>query len=174
MLELNDCFCIHGIAAIIERDINKVKHILIQERQKGHDSFETGLIEIPCGKVKQEESVFDCLRNKVLVETGLTVTTIYGEKYHATIELNEYKVLNYVPFFSTQNIESNYPIVINTFVCKAIGNTLIESFDAKNIRWISLESLAGLITKSPTLFYPMIIMPIKHYLKKKRKIANNF
>ena len=80
--------------------------------------------------------------------------------------------ISYIPFFSTQNIENNYPIVIDTFVCRAIGNTLNESFDAKNIRWISLDSLAKLITQNPNLFYPMIIMPIRHYLKKKRKISN--
>ena len=160
-----ESFCIHGVAAIIERKINKINHVLIQERKKGSDSSETGLIEIPCGKVRKEESIFNCLRNKVLVETGLKVTEILGEMHNNYIELNDYKVLNYIPFFSTQNIESNYPIVIDTFICKANGNNLTESYDAKNIRWISLDKLAELITNNPFLFYPMIFMPIKHYLK---------
>ena len=165
-----ETFCIHGVAAIIERNINKVKHILIQERQKGHCSSETGLIEIPCGKVKREESVFDCLRSKVLIETGLTITKVVGEKNYLPTELNEYHVLNYIPFFSTQNIEGNYPIIIETFICRTSGSVLSESNDAKNIRWITLESLAKLINDEPYLFYPMIVAPIKYYLRKKMRL----
>jgi 8-oxo-dGTP pyrophosphatase MutT (NUDIX family) len=161
---LND-FCIHGVAAIIERDINATKHILIQERQKGSGSSETGLIEIPCGKVRKAESVFDCIRNKVALETGLKITEIYGEKDYVSTKINEYHVLNYIPYFSAQNIEDNYPIVIETFICKTSGNALLESPEAKNIRWISLESLNDLISKNISLFYPMIVMPIKHYLE---------
>jgi len=157
-------FCIHGVAAIIEREFDAVKHILIQERDKGCESTETGLIEIPCGKVKAKESVFDCVRNKVLLETGLKITKIYGEIDFSSIKMNDYAVLNYVPFFSSQNIENNYPIVVETFVCEATGDALQESPEAKNIRWISLESLNELLTRKTILFYPMIVMPLKHYL----------
>ena len=157
-------FCIHGVAAIIGRDIEGEKHILIQDRKKGSTSIETGLIEIPCGKVKKMESVFDCIRNKVLVETGLQITKICGEEKFLSLKANEYNVINYIPFFSTQNTEDNYPIVIETFICEASGETLIESKDAKNIRWISLSSLSKLI-ENESLFYPMIIFPLKHYLE---------
>ena len=171
-MDLNDCFCIHGVAAIIERKINGVKYILIQERQKGCDSSETGLIEIPCGKVKRAESVFDCIRNKVLLETGLKITHIYGENdYHST-KINEYHVLNYIPYFSTQNIEDHYPIVIETFICRASGDALIESPEAKNIRWISLEALTDLILTDTSLFYPMIVSPIKYYIEKELVLEN--
>ena len=165
VMDLNDCFCIHGVAAIIERNIDGIKHILVQERQKGSDSSETGLIEIPCGKVKRAESVFDCIRNKVLLETGLKITDIYGEKDYPPTKINDYLVLNYIPYYSTQNIEDNYPIVIETFICGASGDALLESPEAKNIHWISLEALTDLILTDTFLFYPMIVSPIKHYLE---------
>lgn len=55
--------CIHGVSSIILRHINDEKHILIQRRKKGINLCETGLIEIPCAKVKKQESVYECLRN---------------------------------------------------------------------------------------------------------------
>ena len=158
-------FCIHGVSSIILRKIDKEKYILIQQRKKGLDSFETGLIEIPCGKVKKGESVFECLRNKVFIETGLKVTKIYGESNYTSLNLNNYEVINYVPFFSAQNIMENYPIVIDTFICETEGEPISESQDARNIRWISIENLNQLLQDHESLFYPMVVVPLKQFIK---------
>lgn len=157
-------FCIHGVSAIILRLINGEKHILIQKRKKGKDSFETGLIEVPCGKVRRQESVFECLRNKVLLETGLVITKIYGENDYEIKELNQYKVINYTPFFSAQNILDNYPIVIETFICEADGEPVFESNDAKDIHWISLRALKGLLEDKKELFYPMVVESLRRFI----------
>lgn len=162
-------YCIHGVASIILRNINEKEHILIQKRQKGANSFETGLIEIPCGKVKSQESVFECIRNKVLIETGLKITKIYGENDCENVNLNQYEVLNYTPFLSSQNIKGNYPIIIEAFICEADGEPVTESKDAKDIRWISLDSLQHLLKENEKLFYPMIVNPLKRYIHMKLK-----
>ena len=160
-----ESFCIHGVSAIIQRIIEGEKYILIQERQKGFDSPETGLIEVPCGKVKSGESVFDCIRSKVLIETGLSITKIYGEENFEVIKFKDYNVLSYIPFFSSQNTGDNYPLAMDTFICEADGLALLESFDAKNIRWVTLNELKNMLIDSQDSFYPMIIEPLKHYLK---------
>lgn len=157
-------YCIHGVSAIILRQINEEKYILIQKRKKGADSFETGLIEIPCAKVKRQESVFECLRHKVLSETGLNITKILGENIYSNVKFNHYEVVNYVPFFSSQNIMDNYPIVIDTFICEAEGEPIIESKDAKDIQWMSLRNVKYLLQESELLFYPMIVMPLKRFI----------
>lgn len=166
-------YCIHGVASIILRQINGEKHIIIQKRKKGSDSFESGLIEIPCAKVKQQESVFECLRKKVLVETGLKITKIFGEHSYETVNFNNYKVINYVPFFSSQNILDNYPIVIDTFICEAEGEPIIESKDAKDIQWISLRDLKCLFQENETLFYPMIVKSLKRFIDIELKQKDN-
>lgn len=157
-------YCIHGVASIISKQINGEKYVLIQKRKKGPDSFETGLIEIPCAKVKRNESVFECLRNKVLIETGLKVTKIYGENSYSDVRLNNYHVINYVPFFSSQNILDNYLIALDVFVCEATGKPVVESKDAKEIQWISLKDLKCLLQEKELLFYPMIVMPLKRFI----------
>lgn len=159
-------FCIYGVAAIIQRNIGNEKCILIQDREKGPDSIDTGLIEVPCCRVKTGISVFKCIRNNVLDETGLTVTKIYGEGYLDNVKYKDYEVINYIPFFSTHNIGHNYPIIIETFICEAQGEALKESYDASNIRWITLIELSNMLTNDESIFYPMIVMPLKHYLNK--------
>ena len=167
---MND-FCIFGVASIIQRIIDKKKHILIQRRQKGGDSPETGLIEIPCGKVKKQESLFECIYKKVQIETGLNITKIYGKNSFENKSINGYNVINYIPFFSSQNIEKNYPIVLETFICEADGEPFVESKDAKDIHWISLEDLQQLLLENELLFYPMILMPLKHFIKMELNIS---
>lgn len=66
-------FAISCVGAIIQREVNGVLCILLQERYKGEDSPESGLIEIPCGKVKVCSSAYDVIRQKVYKETGLTI-----------------------------------------------------------------------------------------------------
>lgn len=167
-------FSIHGVSAIIPRKIHGEKCILIQKRQKGSISSETGLLEIPCGKVKEQESSFDCLRNKVLIETGLLVIKIYGETDFNIKCFNQYEVINYVPFFSSQNIRDNYPITIETFICKTKGDPVLGSQDAKEIGWISLEKLKFLLEENEVLFYPMIVEPLKYFLNIEDSLMSNF
>jgi len=38
-----------------------------------------------------------------------------------TCECNEYKVVNFNPFYSSQNLSSVYSIILQTFICKANG-----------------------------------------------------
>jgi ADP-ribose pyrophosphatase len=48
-------FSIPGVSGIIERCIDGVDHILIQERFKEDAPAENGLIEIPAGKIRRYE-----------------------------------------------------------------------------------------------------------------------
>ena len=57
---------------IIKRE-SGIDYILIQERCKENGGAENGLIEIPAGKIREFENIFDCLRREILEETGLKV-----------------------------------------------------------------------------------------------------
>ena len=79
----------------------------MQERYKGNDR-ENGLVEIPAGKIREFENIYDCLRREISEETGLEVTYIQGEEESVIVEHNGYKVLNYTPFSCSQNIVSAF------------------------------------------------------------------
>lgn len=162
-----ESFAIPGAGGIIEKNVDGVDCILVQERCKDGTRTESGLIEIPAGKVREYENIFDCLRREIKEETGLDITEIEGEAESQVYECNGYKVLNYMPFNCSQNIEGYYPIMVQTFICKANGELLPGTEETKNIRWMALSELASLIKNNEEIFYPMHVCTLKKYLKAK-------
>jgi ADP-ribose pyrophosphatase len=153
------------VGGIIEKKIDGIDYLLIQDRCKEDAPSEFGLFEIPAGKIREFENIFDCLRREIWEETGLKVTNIMGEEEAILIEANGYKVLNYTPFSSSQNIEGTYPILVQTFLCNATGELLDQSNEAKNIRWIPLTELKELLDRDKGLFYPMHVTTLEKYIK---------
>lgn len=158
-----------GVGGIIEKNEKGIDYILIQERNKENAEKENGLLEIPAGKIREFESVYECLRREIWEETGLTVYEIEGENDSIIYEGNGYKVLDYIPFTSGQNIEGNYSIMVQTFFCKAKGELLPTTNETKNIRWVSLSELKKLIEKNEQIFYPMHVIALKKYLQLKMR-----
>lgn len=98
------------MGGIIEKIVDGEVFVLLQERYKGNNR-EDGLLEIPAGKSREFENIYDCLRREVFEETSLNVTHIQGEEEAEIIEHNGYKVLNYTQFSCSQNVEGDYPIM---------------------------------------------------------------
>lgn len=161
-------FAIPGVGGIIEREIYGKYNILTQERCKDDLSIKEGMIEIPAGKIREFENIFDCLRREVYEETGLEVVEIEGEKDSFTIESNGYKVLSYTPFSCAQNIGGIYPIMVQIFICKVRGKVLLESEEAKNVRWVSIKELEELLNNHIEKIYPMHIGTLRKYLLYRR------
>ncbi len=164
-----ELFAKPGVGGIIEKNIDGIDYILVQDRCKADAKSEYGLLEIPAGKIREFENIYDCLRREIWEETGLKVTNIIGEEDAVVVEFNGYKVLNYTPFSSSQNLEGNYPIMVQTFICNAAGDLLSKSNEAKNIRWISIAEIKKLIDTNKSLFYPMHLTTLEKYLKNKLK-----
>lgn len=158
-------FSIPGVGGILEKKIDMEDFVLIQERWKEDYKNEMGLIEIPAGKIREFESIFDCLRREIREETGLEIIEIYGESDCKIIEENGYKVLNYTPFSSSQNLQGDYPIMVQVFLCKVKGELLKVTNETKNIRWISLEELKEMLETQRERFYPMHITTLQSYLR---------
>ncbi len=162
-----ELFAKPGVGGIIEKHIDGIDYILIQERCKNDAKLESGLIEIPAGKIREFENIFDCLRREVYEETGLIVVNIEGENEATYYESNGYKVINYTPFSSSQNIIGSYPIMVQVFICTARGELVQQSNESKNIRWISIYELKDMLENKINSFYPMHVMTLKKYLKYK-------
>jgi 8-oxo-dGTP pyrophosphatase MutT (NUDIX family) len=159
-----------AVAAIIEKVSKGVNYILVQERCKASYPEDDGLIEIPAGKIREYENIFDCLRREVWEETGLELIEIQGEKETVTCECNGYTVASFNPFYSSQNLSGGYSIMLQTFICKAKGELLKYSDESVNIRWISVQDLEMLLEKDESIFYPMNINALKKYVREKKKL----
>ena len=153
-----------GVGGIIEQIIDGVKHILIQERYKDDAPLEEGLIEIPAGKIREFENIYDCLRREIKEETGLDVVEIEGEADSIILESNGYKVLSYEPFANSQNIEGTYPIMVQTFICKVKGDLAESTNETRFLRWVCIEELENLLENQWNMFYPMHVNTLRKYI----------
>ena len=162
-----ELFAKPGVGGIIEKNIDGIDCILIQDWCKDDAKSEFALLEIPAGKIREFENIFDCLRREILEETGLKVTRIKGEDEAIVLESNGYKVLNYAPFSCSQNLQGTYPIMVQTFICNAIGEVLKKSNESINIRWIPLVELKELLENNKSVFYPMHVTTLEKYLNMK-------
>ncbi len=158
-------FAIPGAGAIIRRSKDGCEQILLQERCKKDTPLENGLLEIPAGKIREFESIYDTIRREVKEETGLDIVKIEGEEESSIHAVNGYKVLNFKPFSCSQNLEGAYPIMVFTFVCTAEGTLLRSSDEARNFIWAGHEELSKMLAETPERIYPMHVDTLRKFLK---------
>ncbi len=161
---MKEKFAIPGVGGIIIKTENNIEYILLQDRSKPGSEKEEGLIEIPAGKIREYENIFDCLRREIFEETGYRVKKIIGESESTIIKMNEYTVLSYEPFNSSQNISGEYPIMVQTFICTIIEDNKIHknSSESKNIRWVTKAEICELLSTKGKL-YPMHINTLEKF-----------
>ena len=164
-----EVFAKPAVCAIIERLAENKTYILLQERSKSTAPKEEGLLEIPGGKIREFENIYDALRREIYEETGLRVVDIKGEAQAAVFNSNGYRVLHYEPFSCTQSIAGNSSFLLQTFICTVKGEPLNRSDEAKNIRWVSLLELDQVLSSTVDMFYPMHVATLKKYLAKRLK-----
>jgi ADP-ribose pyrophosphatase len=165
-------FAIPGAAGIIRcRKAGEV-WILVQERDKPGSPGETGLIEIPAGKIRAFENVYACLRREIKEETGFEVTWIQGESESVSVRQNGYDVLSYTPYASSQNLLGNYPIMVQAFLCEVDGMPVERSNESRHIHWIRILELKTLLQDEPDRFYPMHLETLRRYVAECERIAH--
>ncbi len=157
-------FSIPGAGGIIVKDINGEKNILMQTRVKPHAPQEDGLLEIPAGKIRAFENIFDTLKREIKEETGLDVVEILGECLSTIYEEHSYKVINFMPFSCSQNLIGDYPIMVFVFICHVEGELLPFSDESKNYKWTSISEIKRILTDSPQSLYPMHVDTLKKYV----------
>lgn len=161
---MKEIFAIPAVGAIIVKRVENEEYILVQIRKKNSTDGTDGLLEIPAGKIREYENIFDALRREVWEETGLHITNIQGEKESTFLDVNRNKTIMFSPYCVTQNLSGAYSIVLSTFICEAEGDLLEQTNETENIRWIKKEDLKNIIDNSPESIFLMHIQALKKYL----------
>ena len=151
--------------AIIERVVEGVPCVLIQTRQKDDGDDTNGKLELPAGKVREYENIYDTLRREVREETGLRITHIKGEEDAVWVEVAGNRTLSFTPYCITQNVCGAYSILLHTFLCRAEGEPLTSTNETQNIRWMPVDILRTLLENHPEHFFFMHLCALRKYLK---------
>ena len=157
-------FAVPCVAAIIEKIVNNEKYILIQTRQKEDGAETNGMLELPAGKIREYENIFETLRREVKEETGLTITKILGEDNQISNFIKGNEVISYTPYCITQNLSGVYSIILNTFLCEAKGELLTETNESQNIHWIKIKELKKIFKNYPKKIFLLHINALQKYL----------
>ncbi len=157
-------FTVPCVAAIIEKIVNNEKYILIQTRQKEDGAETNGMLELPAGKIREYENIFEALRREVKEETGLSITKILGEDNQISNFIKGNEVISYTPYCITQNLSGAYSIILNTFLCEAKGELLTETNESQNIHWIKIKELKKIFKNYPEKIFLLHINALQKYL----------
>lgn len=150
------------VGAIIERVHANQKQILLQVRAKSSDKKYSECFEIPGGKLRAFEDIYDCLKREVKEECGLEITFIANENKKLDFKNNGDTSTLIIPFCVTQMIEG--PFIGLIFLCKAQGEPILLTNESKDARWIDLVELKAIVNNTPERFYTAFLAPIKKYL----------
>jgi len=157
-------FTVPCVAAIIEKITNNEKYILIQTSQKEDGAETNEMLELPDGKIREYENIFEALRREVKEETGLSITKILGEDNQISNFIKGNEVISYTPYCITQNLSGAYSIILNTFLCEAEGELLTETNESQNIHWIKIEELKKIFKNNPEKIFLLHINALQKYL----------
>ncbi len=161
---MKEIFAKPCVGAIIEKNIGDETYILVQTRQKEDGGKTNGMLEIPAGKIREYEEVFSTLRREVMEETGLNITKIHGEDGAVSIETNGVTTVSFTPYCITQNLSGAYSIILNTFLCEAEGELLLNTNETENIHWMRVSDLKRLVAEEPETIFFMHIIALRKYL----------
>lgn len=151
------------VGAIIEREQNGRKEIVVQTRRKKVDPKYNHSLEIPGGKLRAYEDVYFTLRREVKEECGLDLTFVEGEKERQSFENRNDRSDLICPFCVTQMAEG--PFIGLVFLCRAEGELLAKTNETKDARWLDTDQLRKIVTHHPEQIYTAFLAPLKKYLE---------
>lgn len=161
---MKETFAIPAVGAIIIKKVAGEEFILVQNRRKNNGDGMDGLLEIPAGKVREYENIFEALKREVWEETGLQITSIQGEENYGFLDVEGNKTIIFTPYCVTQNLSGAYSIILNTFLCEAEGTPLERTDETENIRWMKREELKEIVSNSPECLFLMHVHALRKYL----------
>lgn len=164
---MRERFAIPCAGAIIEREVNGKRCVLVQTRQKEDGGDTNGKLEIVGGKLREYEDIFQTVRREVWEETGLTVTVIRGENGKVLDESSGAACQSFHPFCITQNLSGAYSILLLTFLCEAEGEPLTQTNETTDIRWMPVEELRESVENHPEDWFFIHLNELRKYVSQR-------
>src|SRR5262249_39616354 len=139
------------VSAIIEREHNGEKEILVQTRWKPErDPVYSGTLEIPAGGMHVYEHVYDAVKREVLEETGLRVTSFYPDIRTKIYAPKDDDCFAFVPFCCQQQLTGGLPRVGFVFLCQVEDDEPVPQHDeVRDIRWMKVAELRKIFEETP-------------------------
>lgn len=151
------------VGAIIERINGDRKQIVVQIREKETDPVYSGAIEVPGGKFRAFEDIFETVRREVREECGLEIVSVHGEDQRIDYSNRHDISSELFPFCVTQM--ENGPFIGMIFLCRAEGELLQRTNETKQVQWMDVEELRVIVNEHPEKIYTAFLAPLKKYLK---------
>ncbi|MBD5495982.1 MAG: NUDIX domain-containing protein [Lachnospiraceae bacterium] len=161
---MEEKFAIPAVGAIIVKRVADDEFILVQNRKKNNGDGMDGLLEIPAGKIREYENIFDALRREVWEETGLNLTKVKGEEDKQFLDVGGNKTIIFSPYCVTQNLSGAYSIILSTFLCEAEGELLERTNETENIHWIRRDELKEIVENAPESIFLIFFHALRKYL----------
>lgn len=152
--------------AIIERDNNGEKEVLIQTRWKPHaDPIYSGTLEFPAGVLdKPFEDVHDTLAREIKEEAGLTLKAIKQDQRTPVITTSkDDNIIGFRPYCCTQQLKNGKPWIGFVFVCEVeSGEPTAQLSEAKDAKWMKASEVKSIYENSPEKLFGLEL-PAWHY-----------
>jgi 8-oxo-dGTP pyrophosphatase MutT (NUDIX family) len=158
------------VSAIIERDHDGEKEILVQTRWKpDRDPHYSGTLEIPAGGMHRYENVYDAVKREVMEETGLQVISFYPDIRTKTYAPKDDDCFAFVPFCCQQQLKGGLPRVGFVFLCQVEGAEPVPQHEeVRDIRWMKTSELRQIIEETPERVFTLQLGVLDYYLNYER------
>ncbi len=159
--------CIPVVSAIIERNINNNKEILIQTRWKPKsDPKYSWTFEIPAWWIDRYENVYDALKREVFEETWLTVSVIKPNIKTEFFTPNNDSSFAFVPFCCQQQLLWWKPWIGFVFLCEVLDWEIVpQEAETKDVHWIWINELKKIVKETPEKIFTLQLGALNYYLQ---------
>lgn len=153
--------------AIIERDGEGGKEILIQVRNKPYEGGTS--MELPGGRIEEFESLVAALRREVREETGLELSYIEGEETWIETNGMNANVECIQPYAAYQTLRGPVDSMGLYFRCRAEGQLLEAGDETVRPRWMLVSEVARLLKDAREQFSFVDLAGLVYYLQEVKR-----
>jgi len=161
------------VSAILEKVEDGKRYIFMQIRWKPQASPDyLGVLEIPAGGIDGYENAYEAVRREVKEETGLEIVRFIDDLQTPVMYARPHdSSIAFRPFICQQVLETNggLPWVGFVFRCEATGTIAMQTSEAKDPRWMSVDELDDILTNTPEKVFSLQLATLRYYVDTVRK-----
>lgn len=164
------------VSAILEKIEDGKQYVFVQTRWKPQASpTYLGVFEIPAGGIDGYENVYEAVKREVREETGLEITRFIDDVQTPVMQARPGDTsIAFKPFICQQVLKTNggLPWVGFVFRCEVTGTITMQTSEAKDPRWVTIDELDELITKTPEQIFSLQLATLRYYVDTIGRIRN--